>query len=52
MTNRELIKILSELPQDLEVYGEGCDCEGKVIGACVWLNDDDQQAILIKRNEY
>lgn len=35
LTVVELIEILKKLPEDLEVYQEGCDCYGGVTDAVI-----------------
>jgi hypothetical protein len=47
LTVKELIKQLQEMPQDAEVYTEGCDCYGDAAG--VMQNADN--SVLITRTE-
>lgn len=40
----ELIELLQSMPQDKEVFTEGCDCEGDVGGVAI-----DEEDVLIYR---
>lgn len=47
LTVKELMDLLKDLPEDLRVDIEGCDCIGNAIGIDVDVAD---QSVLITRN--
>ena len=46
ITVAELIKLLQELPQDAEVFSEGCDCYGECSGASLMADG----TVLVERD--
>lgn len=48
MTVSELIKELKKMPQDLEVWTEGCGCWGTTVEV-EEIKDERESLILIKR---
>ncbi len=49
LTVSELIELLKQLPQDTEVWLEGCDCWGAANGVVVCKDRDN--VVLITRND-
>lgn len=53
MTVKELIKLLEEMPSDVSVSLEGCDCEGEARGVEIVRFTDykkvEQTYVLIRR---